>query len=127
LQHRGQESAGLAAADGRRIAVHAHMGLVSQVFAEEDLRRLPGHLAIGHTRYSTTGSTRVENAQPIKVECELGALALGHNGNLVNARALREELGRRDVQPYGSTDTELIALLCALDPAPTWRERILNV
>src|SRR5436305_7707799 len=71
LQHRGQESAGIAASDGRRVALHTHMGLVTQVFAEEDLRRLPGHLAIGHTRYSTTGSAKVQNAQPVKVECDL--------------------------------------------------------
>ncbi len=127
LQHRGQESAGIAAADGLRVEVHAHMGLVAQVFHEEDLNRLPGHLAIGHTRYSTTGSPRVENAQPLRVECDLGDLALAHNGNLVNTASLRADLAARGVQPYGSTDTELIALHCALDTAPTWRERILRV
>src|SRR4051812_16319112 len=127
LQHRGQESAGIAAADGSNIALHTSMGLVAQVFAEPDLARLPGHVAIGHTRYSTTGSNRVENAQPLRVECNLGPFALAHNGNLTNTPALRRELTRRGVEPYGSTDSEMVALLCALDPAPTWRERILNV
>src|SRR4051794_20106694 len=79
LQHRGQESAGIATSDGQHISVHTKMGLVSQVFDEHSLSGLTGHIAIGHTRYSTTGSSRVENAQPLVIQGELGELALGHN------------------------------------------------
>src|SRR6266508_5825809 len=103
LQHRGQESAGIATADGDEIHVHARMGLVAQVFDEQDLRRLHGPIAIGHTRYSTTGSSREENAQPFIVDGDLGPIALGHNGNLVNARYLREELARSGVHPRSTT------------------------
>src|SRR3954453_2088491 len=84
LQHRGQESAGIATADGERLMVHTRMGLVSQVFTEEDLLGLQGHIAIGHTRYSTTGSSKLSNAQPFVVRSQTTQLALGHNGNLVN-------------------------------------------
>src|SRR5205823_6144071 len=82
LQHRGQESAGIATADGSQLSCQARMGLVAQVFDEASLSQLGGHLAIGHTRYSTTGSSRIENAQPLMVESDLGRIALGHNGNL---------------------------------------------
>src|SRR3954463_3508037 len=88
LQHRGQESAGIATGDGKHLKVHAEMGLVAQVFDEEDLSRLHGPVAIGHTRYSTTGSSRVDNAQPFVVQSGLGPIALGHNGNLTNANYL---------------------------------------
>jgi amidophosphoribosyltransferase (EC 2.4.2.14) len=86
LQHRGQESAGIAVSDGRHIHLHKEMGLVAQVFNEEKLRPLKGHIAIGHTRYSTTGSSRLQNAQPFVVESALGPLAVGHNGNLTMRR-----------------------------------------
>ncbi len=92
LQHRGQESAGIAAFDGDEVHLHKEMGLVSQVFNETILNKLPGNLAVGHTRYSTTGSSRVVNAQPAVLQTKRGALALTHNGNLVNTPALREEL-----------------------------------
>ncbi len=125
LQHRGQESAGIAAADGEDLAVRTGMGLVSQVFDEEDLAFLRGHIAIGHTRYSTTGSSVVCNAQPIVV-CD-GAtgrpIALAHNGNLVNYRVLREDLEAQGVQFETTTDSELIAHLLALAPGATWEER----
>src|SRR5437762_7917254 len=84
LQHRGQESAGIAVADGEEIRCHKDMGLVSQVFDEEILARLPGGLAIGHTRYSTTGSSVLCNAQPILVETPHGPIAVAHNGNIIN-------------------------------------------
>ncbi|MFN3421884.1 MAG: amidophosphoribosyltransferase, partial [Armatimonadota bacterium] len=85
LQHRGQESAGIAVADGKTVRAHKRMGLVAQVFDEETLSALTGHIAIGHTRYSTTGSSNIANAQPI-MELHRGVpFALGHNGNLVNA------------------------------------------
>src|SRR5260370_41453905 len=87
LQHRGQESAGMAGTDGRDLRVIRRMGLVGQVFAEPDLLALSGRAALGHTRYSTTGSSRIENAQPMVVHDEvLGDLAIAHNGNCINAR-----------------------------------------
>ncbi len=124
LQHRGQESAGIATADGERLHVHTRMGLVAQVFTEPDLSRLVGHAAIGHTRYSTTGSSRVENAQPLVVDSDLGPLALGHNGNLVNASALREEVAELGVTPSGTTDSELLGLICARTPGADWLARL---
>jgi len=124
LQHRGQESAGIATADGERLHVHTRMGLVAQVFTEPDLSRLVGHAAIGHTRYSTTGSSRVENAQPLVVDSDLGPLALGHNGNLVNAGALREEVAGLGVTPSGTTDSELLGLICARTPGADWLARL---
>src|SRR3972149_6078890 len=92
LQHRGQESAGIATTDGAVIKVRKDMGLVSQVFQEEDLLHLRGFAAVGHTRYSTTGSSRLENAPPLIVEGANGEIALGHNGNIINADLLRAEL-----------------------------------
>ena len=124
LQHRGQESAGIATADGSRIRLHRQMGLVSQVFQEEDLERLTGHIAIAHTRYSTTGSSFVANAQPILAEGPWGPLALGHNGNVVNAVELRRELQEQGVEFHSTTDTEIIAHLLARAPGQSWEERI---
>lgn len=109
LQHRGQESAGIATFDGETVHLHKEMGLVSQVFNETILHQMPGNLAVGHTRYSTTGSSRVVNAQPAVVETRLGSLALAHNGNLVNTAVLREELVRRDCNLITTTDSEMIA------------------
>jgi amidophosphoribosyltransferase len=88
LQHRGQESSGIATSDGKRIYLHAGIGLVSHVFNEDNLNRLPGFIAIGHNRYSTTGSSRSANAQPIKVRNAIGEIALGHNGNIINVAIL---------------------------------------
>jgi amidophosphoribosyltransferase len=109
LQHRGQESAGIATFEGAFCRVHKAMGLVSQVFDEVNLAQLSGDLAVGHTRYSTTGSSRMANAQPVIVESRLGPLALAHNGNLVNAEELRRELEAADRHLTGSTDSECIA------------------
>ncbi len=98
LQHRGQESAGIAATDGRTIVSHKSMGHVAEVFTQEVLNGLPGHAAIGHTRYSTAGDTDLKNAQPLTVTCQKGQVALAHNGNLVNAESIRKELeGRGDI------------------------------
>jgi len=127
LQHRGQESAGIATGDGRGIHLRTGMGLVSQVFDENDLPFLPGFVAIGHTRYSTTGSTRAENAQPVYVEGEHGPLALGHNGNLINAQLLHDDLEDHGYEFKSSTDTEVIALMLASAPGADWQERIANV
>ncbi|MGE5274677.1 MAG: amidophosphoribosyltransferase [Verrucomicrobiota bacterium] len=118
LQHRGQESAGIAVSDRGRLTVLREMGLVTQVFDEQKLRGLRGQLAIGHTRYSTTGSAQWANAQPIVQHGRHRTVALGHNGNLVNAGELRDELSADGVKLGSSSDTELIAALIANDPAP---------
>ena len=110
LQHRGQESAGIATFDGRRLHEHRDMGLVSHVFSPEILQGLPGQLAIGHTRYSTTGSSRRCNAQPVIVDTKLGKLALAHNGNLVNTAELREYLIDRGCELNTTIDSETIAI-----------------
>ena len=89
LQHRGQEGAGIAVADGETVSSAKGQGLVSEVFAGKDWSTLPGHLGVGHVRYSTTGSTRIQNVQPLVVECVDGIWAVAHNGNLVNAERLR--------------------------------------
>src|SRR5438552_3099708 len=99
LQHRGQESAGIATTDGKALMLRTRMGLVATAFDEESLSGLTGHAAIGHTRYSTTGSSRIENAQPLQIEDpSLGWLALGHNGNITNAGPLRIELEAQGVK-----------------------------
>jgi len=109
LQHRGQESAGIATFDGDVVHLHKEMGLVSQVFNETILNELTGNLAIGHTRYSTTGSSRAVNAQPAVVQTRLGKIALAHNGNLVNTQTLREELLEQNHDFLTTTDSEAIA------------------
>ncbi len=124
LQHRGQESAGIACGDGARLAVKRDMGLVSQVFDEEALTALRGHLAIGHTRYSTTGSSQACNAQPILLHDSAGPFALGHNGNLVNARSLRDRLADEGTRFESTTDSEVIARLIGAAPGPNWGARI---
>lgn len=124
LQHRGQESAGIATSDGNEIHLRTGMGLVAQVFDESDLPNLPGHMAIGHTRYSTTGSSHILNAQPLQINGSCGPIALGHNGNLVNSEALRRQLEDKGVVFQTSTDSEIIAHLLANAPGPTWEERL---
>ncbi len=124
LQHRGQEAAGIVTCDGRMAHVHKGMGLVSQVFNEDNLRYLQGHLAIGHTRYSTTGSPKPRNTQPYILETLDGPLALGHNGNLINGPQLRRELLERGVGLTTSTDSELLIHLLAGAGGPDWLTRI---
>jgi amidophosphoribosyltransferase len=124
LQHRGQESAGIVTGDGRTLHRHVRMGLVSQVFTEDEIAQLTGHVAIGHTRYSTTGSTRIENAQPVSMECDLGEFALGHNGNLTNTLTLRAQLMADGETMKSTSDTEMIALLLAKAPGKTYLEKI---
>ena len=126
LQHRGQEAAGIATCDGRTAHVHKGLGLVSQVFNEDNLSHLRGHLGIGHTRYSTTGSPRLGNTQPYILETLDGPLAIGHNGNLVNAPQLRRQLLERGVGLSTSTDSELIIHLLA-GARGTWLQRIRQV
>jgi amidophosphoribosyltransferase len=118
LQHRGQESAGIAVSDEGRLTVVRDMGLVAQVFNEQQLHALPGEVAIGHTRYSTTGANRWANAQPLIHHGRSRTIALGHNGNLVNVEELRAELEEDGVQLGSGSDTEVIAALVARDPAP---------
>jgi amidophosphoribosyltransferase len=115
LQHRGQESAGIAVSDEGRLTVLRELGLVAQVFSEENVSGLQGQLAIGHTRYSTTGGVKWVNAQPIVQHGAARTVAVGHNGNLVNASELRDGL---DVTLSSTSDTELIAALIANDPQP---------
>ena len=113
LQHRGQESAGIAATDGRALHVEKAMGWVADVFSPERLRRLPGRAAIGHVRYSTSGSSTLRNAQPISASFSRGSIALGHNGNLVNAEALRKELEALGAIFQSTSDSEVILHLIA--------------
>ena len=124
LQHRGQESSGIATADGKQIHVHTKMGLVAQAFDERVLSQLGGDIAIGHNRYSTTGSSRAGNAQPIVVEGPAGRLALGHNGNIVNVRELRQQLEEQGYTFTTTTDSEIIAYLILSSTRKTLAERI---
>jgi amidophosphoribosyltransferase len=118
LQHRGQESAGIAVSDRGRVTVLRDMGLVTQVFSEQKLRGLRGQVAIGHCRYSTTGSTHWTNAQPIVQHGSVRTVALGHNGNLTNTSELRAELLEEGVRLRSTSDTEVIAALIAHDSRP---------
>jgi amidophosphoribosyltransferase len=111
LQHRGQESAGIAVGDGSTVRMHKEMGLVTQVFHEETLAGLRGGLAVGHTRYSTTGASALRNAQPIHCQSRVGEIAVAHNGNLINARELRAELAAGGETFDGTSDSEVIARL----------------
>jgi amidophosphoribosyltransferase len=113
LQHRGQESAGIATSDGQQLRVHRGMGLVSQVFNNEILKGLPGHIAIGHTRYSTTGSSHLRNAQPLPADSARGQIAIAHNGNLTNAAQLREQLEGKGSIFQTTVDSEIILHLMA--------------
>ena len=132
LQHRGQESAGIAVSDGGQLSLHKRLGLVSGVFDEETLHRLgggddpvaPPQAAIGHTRYSTTGSNTLPNVQPVYAQTDRGELMLGHNGNLTNARWLRDELGEQGVEFGSASDTEVLAKLIAHAPGRTWAQRV---
>ncbi len=138
LQHRGQESAGIAVSNGRQILVYKDMGLVSQVFDDSTLESLKGHLAIGHSRYSTTGASTWQNAQPTFRPTEDGSIALGHNGNLINTSELREmvaalpglpgelELHGRAMEE-STSDTDLVTALLAQHPDTSLEQRALEV
>ena len=128
LQHRGQESAGIATFSGSQVHLHKDMGLVSQVFNESTLEKLTGEWAIGHTRYSTTGSSHKANSQPAVIESRLGKLALAHNGNLVNTLELRQILERRGCDFETTTDSEMIAVAIAqeVDQGNDWLDAIVN-
>jgi amidophosphoribosyltransferase len=113
LQHRGQESAGIVTSDGRQFREHKGMGLVSQIFNGQVLHDLVGHMSVGHTRYSTTGSSNLRNAQPLTGNCLRGQIAVAHNGNLTNAAALRDELEAKGVMFQTTVDSEVILNLLA--------------
>ena len=119
LQHRGQESAGIATADGHHLSNIKGMGLVADIFTEEVLQKLPGNLAIGHTRYSTTGDSALLNAQPIRVESTKGLIAIAHNGNLVNLGNIRTKLEREGAFFQTTSDSEIIVQLIAHSKAGT--------
>ncbi|MFZ2503486.1 MAG: amidophosphoribosyltransferase [Nocardioides sp.] len=139
LQHRGQESAGIAVSNGRQILVYKDMGLVSQVFDETTLSSLSGHLAVGHCRYSTTGASNWHNAQPTFRPTPDGSIALGHNGNLINTADLREQVRRlpseadeldipsRDLEASSTNDTSLVTALLAHHPDTSLEERAMEV
>ena len=122
LQHRGQESAGIVTSDGMTSRAHKAMGLVADIFTEEVLSKIPGTLAIGHTRYSTAGDSALLNAQPILVQSNKGSIALAHNGNLVNAADLRSRLERQGSIFQTNSDTEVIVHLIALSKEQTLPE-----
>jgi amidophosphoribosyltransferase len=119
LQHRGQESAGIASADGQRLANIKGMGLVSEIFTDDVLAKLPGQMAIGHTRYSTTGDSALLNAQPIRVDSTKGLIAIAHNGNLVNLGNIRARLERDGAYFQTTSDSEIIVQLIAHSKAGT--------
>ncbi|HMA91850.1 MAG TPA: class II glutamine amidotransferase, partial [Polyangiaceae bacterium] len=114
LQHRGQESAGIATTDSEQLYVHRSMGHVIDVFPPEQLKKLPGDTAIGHVRYSTSGGSALRNAQPLAVNYARGSIAVAHNGNLTNAEALRERLEERGSIFQSISDTEVIIHLVAI-------------
>lgn len=124
LQHRGQESTGIAVSDGETLRLHKGLGLVPQVFDEENIQVLHGHSAIGHTRYSTAGGSTLENTQPFRVETLHGPLALAHNGNLVNADALRHELLTHGVPLTSTSDSAVMTFMLAGVPGRDWLDRL---
>jgi len=124
LQHRGQESAGIATSDGHIANVYKAMGMVAQVFTEENLHPLQGHIAVGHTRYSTSGSSKLQNAQPYLIETWHGPLAVAHNGNLTNAASLRRDLLQSGVGLRSASDSEVITQALAGCKGETWEARI---
>ena len=126
LQHRGQESAGIVTADGTRMLASRAMGHVADAFDAAALTALPGHIAIGHTRYSTAGESRLANAQPFLIDCAHGQIAVAHNGNIVNARELRDELVRGGSIFQTSSDTEVLLHLYARSKAASIEEALIE-
>ena len=124
LQHRGQESAGIAVSDGKTMRTFKEMGLVTQVFDEHILADLRGHISVGHTRYSTTGSSVLQNAQPVVCESAFGTIAIAHNGNLINTSELREELASLGQEFDSTSDSEVIARMIARSSEPTIEKAI---
>ncbi|MSP52717.1 MAG: amidophosphoribosyltransferase [Gammaproteobacteria bacterium] len=127
LQHRGQEAAGIAVSDGEKILKHKGLGLVSQVFNEDNLSHLPGFIAIGHTRYSTTGASSLRNAQPFLIDTQFGPLAMAHNGNLTNAAQLRDEILKRGVGLAMTSDSGVMMMMLAGAIGNSWEERLQQI
>ncbi|MGL5244415.1 MAG: class II glutamine amidotransferase, partial [Sarcina sp.] len=113
LQHRGQESAGIAVANGENIEIHKNLGLLTEAFSQSDLDKLKGNISIGHVRYSTTGANRVENSQPLVSSTKLGSIAIAHNGNLVNADVIKDLLEDSGYVFHTTIDSEVIISLIA--------------
>jgi amidophosphoribosyltransferase len=126
LQHRGQESAGIAASDGEQVRISRAMGYVADTFDSDALARLPGTIAVGHVRYSTAGESRLSNAQPILIDCAHGQIAIGHNGNLVNATELRERLVAQGSIFQSSSDTEVVLHLYARSRAASVEDAVVE-
>jgi amidophosphoribosyltransferase len=126
LQHRGQEGAGICSSDGKILHIEKSMGLVADIFSEKRLKRLPGHLAIGHNRYSTAGSSALKNVQPFLANYALGSIAIAHNGNLVNADQLRDKLEKTGAIFQSSSDSEAILHLIARSRKDDPYERIID-
>jgi len=126
LQHRGQESAGISSSDGREIKLQRRMGLVAEVFNEENLVALKGRMAIGHVRYSTAGSSMVSNAQPIMISCHRGQISLCHNGNLVNAFQIRDDLEKQGAIFMSTSDSEVVLHLIARSREETIERAIID-
>ena len=124
LQHRGQEAAGIAVLNGRNIRVFKKLGLIANIFTEEDIAKLQGFATIGHTRYSTTGDNVTSNIQPFYILTQHGPIALAHNGNLVNAKTLRKKLLVEGVGLSSTSDTEVMIMMLAAAKGKTWKERI---
>lgn len=126
LQHRGQEAAGIASADGQMLYKYKNTGLVAQIFNPENLTPLLGDLAIGHVRYSTCGGSSLLNVQPFWVDTRYGALALAHNGNLINGASLRDDLLRRGIGLQTTSDTGVMTMMLAAAQGDSWEQRIQN-
>ena len=126
LQHRGEESAGIAVSDGKHVIGHKGMGLAPEVFNPEILQKLTGHLAVGHIRYSTTGASELKNAQPFLVEYSQGSVAIAHNGNLVNTKELRDALEQRGSIFQSTMDSEVIVHLLACSQKQTIEDRLID-
>jgi amidophosphoribosyltransferase len=126
LQHRGQESAGIASSDGEEIRFHKGMGLVNQVFDEATLRTLKGNVSMGHVRYSTTGFSIIENAQPIVIDTRYGRVALAHNGNLVNSKQLRHDLKEMGISFVGTSDSEVMAAMIATSKKQNFEDALVD-
>src|SRR6476469_7609638 len=126
LQHRGQESAGIASADGDRVRLVRQMGYVNEIFDEATLATLPGKIAIGHTRYSTAGESKLSNAQPILIDCVHGQIGICHNGNIVNANEVRDRLVRAGSIFQTNSDTEVVLHLFARSQAGSVEDAIVE-
>src|SRR6187399_357573 len=126
LQHRGQESVGIASSDGNRLQIHKAMGYVADNFSEETFERLAGTSAVGHVRYSTAGESGLKNAQPILIDCAHGEIAICHNGNLVNAQELRDRLVQSGSIFQTTSDTEVLLHLYARSRAATIEEALVE-